>query len=89
MYSNQANTILYRKTEISIAELTNDLISQISYFWKCPMLAIFIENIKSPIKYLIVWYMVEDENVSSAQFLIFFHLKALEGIVLEIFSFWN
>lgn len=56
VYSNQAKNTLFRQTEITIAELTNDLISPISYFWKHPMLAISVEDIKFPIKYLIVWY---------------------------------
>lgn len=48
MYSTQANITLFKQTEITIAELTNDLIRPISYFWKCPVLAILVEEIKSP-----------------------------------------
>lgn len=48
MHSTQANITLFKQTEITIAELTNDLIRPISYFWKCPVLAILVEEIKSP-----------------------------------------
>lgn len=58
MYSNQTNITLFRQTEVTIAEPTNGLIIPITYFWNCPMLAILAEDIKFPIKCLIVWYTV-------------------------------